>query len=451
MAERILKCLGESIGLSPTAYVKLLAETHEILGHGHLPFWRARALMSDSRWGEPDYTVQLAIAHVHEVPWPEVLRMGWPHWLRLATDDVTTLTAPWTVEGTADTLRHTQRTTKHPDSHLAVTGPALSYFTRQTLDVVAGPSPSPARDGHAVSPGTVALIEARVDALEKMLLAINPVTAYRVARAELGLTTKLLTEGGYDRHTGTRLLIAASNIACLCGDIKDSLGDYVLTEWYYMASARAAASAGSPSQTSSSLADVALLHTYAGDPRDALLLVEAAKGITQHPSPRLAAVLHTREARAHARLKDSTATMRALDQAADALAADTADDSTPGFSNVDQEWLSRVTGRAWLDLRRPKRALEHLTTLLDEASLSNSPTQPLIYTARSLLTVVTAQLSLGDIDAAVHSAHRATDLFDSMPVGLARQYGQRFLPHHQIPAVRNLLDRLNETHADFGC
>jgi tetratricopeptide (TPR) repeat protein len=338
---------------------------------------------------------------------------------------------PWTPDGSVIALSETQREAHHQDrSYLTVTGAALVSFTRQAVDAMAGSLPPPARDGRPVTRDAAALIDARTNMLHEIAWTVDPVSLYRVARAELVLANALLTDSSCDHTTRARLLLLASRIADLCGYINAVLGEDAQAERYRLAAVRASASAGSLLRTSVNLTNLALSHIEAGDPRDAFPLFEAARAITPDPPPRLTVLLHAREARAHAQLADATATRTDIE-------------NTPLCGNIDEDWLSRTEGKTWLDLGRPERALTHFTALIDDDPHLPIPTRPPHFTATVLLHSVDAQLALREIEAAVQSARRTAGVFDKMPLGLIRRYRHKFAPHRGVPAVRDLLDLLD--------
>lgn len=449
-----LKAARESLGLSQIEYARRIAKAHDGLGFGAMMVKTHYTVLHwESGRNEPNPHTQLAIAHVHGVDPEDVLRLGWPHWLHLATDDAPLLNQPWTPQGAMATLSSTARPADtRPRSYLAVTGPALDSHIRKSFAALAVPQRTPARDGHPVTPGTLTGAEARVEALELQEIAapVVPMALYVAARAEHRLVTGLLTERGYAPETGARLLLLAARTAALCEWLSGCLGEDARAERYALAAIRAATAAGSRQRVASSMIDLAFRHLVAGDPQDMLSLVHATWTIVRRPPPGLAVTLHTREAQALARLGNISATTRALDRAAGALTATPADaepTAEPLCINVDEEWLDVSSGTAWLHLGRPEKALPHFATLLDEGSLSRAPGPPSPYTARRLLYLVDAQLALGELDAAAHSAHRALALVGSLPPGLAHQYRRRFTPHSAEPVARNLIDALTEHSA----
>ncbi|WP_331723642.1 MULTISPECIES: hypothetical protein [unclassified Streptomyces] len=446
-ARHPLKAARQALGLSQIAYARLVAKTHDELGFGPMAVRNHhKVLRWESGGTAPEHTAQLAIARIHQVPEDEVSRLGWPHWLHLATDDATLLHQRLTPRSAIDALHTTARLTdESPRSYLAVTGPALGSQLRNVLTALDNPQPLPSRHGHCLTPDALAHVEARLEALELQEAGaqVTPAVLYFAARAEHRLITGLLTDGGYSRTTGARLLLLAARAAVLCAWLCGCLGEEARAERFSLAAIRAAAAAGAPRHVASYLPDLAFRHLLAGAPQDVLSLVTAARAIVRHPSPQLAAVLHTREAQAFARLGEDRAAGRALHRAAAAL-SDRHGSPDPFSVNVDETWLASAAGSVWLHLGRPGKALPHFAPLLDEGPAPHRPDPLSPYAARRLLSVVDTQLALGDLDAAAATAHRAIAFVGSLPPGLARQYRQRFASRAAEPVVRDLSQALSE-------
>ncbi|GAA0495904.1 hypothetical protein ABZ951_12825 [Streptomyces sp. NPDC046215] len=439
-----LALLRALTGDTQLSYALLVADTHEALGFGKLHRRREKVSRWETQGVPPDHSTQLAIAHIHRVPEEEVQRLGWPHWLHLGTAATPRADRARHGEEDAGAVPEKERPTVHPARcRLTVTGAALAAFVRETRTAVTVAPPA-ARGAHRVTSETLALIEDRSYALYELVSTVNPVTLYRLSRAELDLTCALLADSGHDRATGARLQLVTAHIAHLCGLISKGLGEDVRAERHYLAAVRAAARAASPLTVSLCLADLAWSHIDAGDPADVLSLVEAARAITPAPPPGLSAVLHSREARAYARRGEIIAGARALDRTVDALG--TGGDPSP-YGNVDEEWLDMAAARAWLDAGQPKRALEHFTGLVTGRARPGGSAQPPLLVARDLLAVADAQLALREPEAAVRSARRAVALFDRVPAGVVGQCRRRFLPHTGVPAVQELIGFLAEAPA----
>ncbi|MEU3350980.1 hypothetical protein [Streptomyces sp. NPDC037389] len=233
----------------------------------------------------------------------------------------------------------------------------------------------------------------------------------------------------------------------MCAWLSSSLGEEARAERYTLAAIRTATAAGARRHVAASMSQLAVGHLIAGSPQDTLHLVHAARAVAQRPTAHFAASLHIREALAFARLKDETASSRALDHAVRVLDADDTDrkpvDDLSGIA-INEAYLDVVRGHAWCFLGRPGKALPCFATLF--SSTPSSPTPSVSpCTARRLLHAVDSQLAIGELDAATHSTHRAVALTGTLPPGLAHKYRQRFLSHRNEPAIRGLLDLLADT------
>ncbi len=442
MAEHPLASLRASLGLSHPSYAQLVSETHARLGFGSMAARREKVSRWESGRTVPEFTAQLAIADIHRVRAEDVERLGWPDWLHLATDDAV-LHQPWTSQGVLDVLHRSVRIADAPPHRdLALTGPGLLSQAGWALSDEGAAAARLARDGRTVNLDAVVWIEIRTQALElhESGTSVAPVALLAAAHAEHRLITSLLTEGGYGSDLGTRLLGLAARTATLCAWLSSSLGEEARAERYALAAIRAATAAGARRHVATYMSQLAIRHILIGDPGDALALVDGARVLVPRPSAHFAASLHTKEALARARLGEVSASAHALDRAAEALALDaTEQDPADGPFDiaVDEDYLAIGRGNAWLFLGQPRKALPHFSPLLTDGPALTSP-----YTARRLLQVVDAQLALGELDAAAHSAHRAVAVTGSLPSGLARQYRQRFSCHQAEPVARNVLDLL---------
>ncbi|MEU8548910.1 hypothetical protein AB0C81_18280 [Streptomyces roseoverticillatus] len=388
------------------------------------------------------------MAHLHQVPEEEVLRLGWPYWLHLATDDALLLDESWTPQGTISTLTSTCRPAPPPRSYLAVTGPVLDAQIKQAFAALASPRRPPARDGHLIDPHALTWAEARIRALEAMetgtLLDLSAL--YAAARAEHQLVTALMTSSGYDHATGVRLLLLSARTAALCGWISTALGESAAAERYVLAALRAASAAGAHQDVAACLYRLAVIHFATGNPMDALSVARAAQAIVPKTQPFFVASLHIKEAVTLARLGEATAGAKRLGQAI-AQAARGADQdagSTALDVIVNEGSLDIAQGIAWHSLGRPERALAHFAALTGDGPPSSGITVPSPYTAGRLLYAVDAQLSLGDLEAAAHHTRHAIAVTGTLPPGLAQRFRQRLVLHAAEPAVRELYDLLSE-------
>lgn len=459
MAQHPLALLRASAGRSHVAYARLVAETHTRLGYGHMAARREKVSRWESGRTVPELTAQLAIAHIHRVPEHDVRRLGWPHWLQMATGDAALLDHPWTYDGTVDALRAGNELTERQDrTYLVANGSFARTLAAHWHEALRDPGPGRVLVGeedHAATVGghtamaeghttmdTARWFRLRVKAAETMSWTVSPTALYPTVRGDLRLLTTLLSEAGHDRAARTSLLLLAARTAGLCGTLCTRTGENATAERFHLLAARAAAAAGAPRISAIQLAGVAYSHLLQGEFESAIVLVDAVLDAFAAPGHRLAPLLHLLAGRAHALAGEAPLSALALKRAAAELAA------RPAAKNLQprrlawypsEDWVAGHAGIAALHLGRPQQAYEHFAPLVDARGL------PRLFpvAAHELPHVVDAYLALGKSESAVALTHRALTLHGSPPGELVRLYQERFTPHRADPAVRELLDRLS--------
>ncbi|MFE3876707.1 hypothetical protein ACFXPX_20235 [Kitasatospora sp. NPDC059146] len=449
MTTHPLAVLRIAIGLSQSAYAQLIARTHAELGFGPMAARREKVSRWESGRIAPELGAQLAIARIHQVDREIVLRLGWPQWLFVAGGDGALLRQPWNPQAAVDITRLAagEPGNPGPGPALIATGASLTAQIRGAVAALAdGPCP-PVHEGPRIGPGTLGWAETRIRTLEE-LEAGSPIpqdALHAAARAEYRLVGDLLARHRYDRTTGTRLFLLAARSAALCTWTSGALGEEGRAERYALAAIRAAAAAGAPRHTAAYLSLLSIRHLRRGDPRDALALLRAARAVDPRPTPRLAVILHTRQARALARLGEPAAGLRALEHAERALSA-----AAPGWdaqadptgSNIDEEYLALARGHTWLRLGQPARALDSYRSLRTDGAPTARPPSP--HAVARLRPLVEAQLAVGQVDEAAATVRGAVDRAGTLPPGLAHWFGSRLAPHADHPGVRELLDHLDD-------
>ncbi|MEY7975457.1 tol-pal system YbgF family protein [Streptomyces pilosus] len=216
----------------------------------------------------------------------------------------------------------------------------------------------------------------------------------------------------------------------------------------YATALRAAASADDPVVGANTLAFWAIQHYSTGDPRSADDLVEAA--LSKAPktgSARMTSMLHARACRAHARAGDTRAADRAANAALDAYehAGPLENDlACVYWYNLGE--AHQLIGSSALNLGHPKRAVAHF----QEASAAHTsheaynaaafPRGHAIYLAR----LAEAHLSLGDVDAAVATAHDAVDrmggVTSARDTSTLEDLRKRLARRRGVPVIADFLD-----------
>ncbi|MFE1408310.1 hypothetical protein ACFW5D_32780 [Streptomyces sp. NPDC058770] len=249
-----------------------------------------------------------------------------------------------------------------------------------------------------------------------------------------------------------RLFGAAAEASRSAGWTAYDSGKIAAAERHYSTAVRAAASADDPVIGANTLAFWAIPHYSTGNPLGAVDLIEAA--LSQAPragSARLTSMLHARACRAHAHVGDTRAADRAADRSANAALdayenAGPIEDDLPCVYWYNLGETHQLLGSSALNLGNPKRALAHFLEASDAHTSQEAynaaafPRGHSIYLAR----LAEAHLSLGDIDAAVATAHDAVDrmggITSARGTHTLEDLRKKLLHRRGIPVVADFLD-----------
>ncbi|MFF4989229.1 hypothetical protein ACFY19_18710 [Streptosporangium saharense] len=399
-----------------------------------------------SRWISgsitPEITVQEAMADVLGVDPQEVRRRGWPDWLFLAfDDDHTILESPWTPAGTVQALESVGGPVDRRGFLVASSG-ALAAMVAQWA--TAPHSAATSTSGRRIGQQVVTLFDTRLDALRHLDDQVGSGQAYDAATAELRLITRILREASYSDNTGRGLYALAAEASRLAGWCAYDSGHTATAERHFITAVRASASSGNDTAGASALAFWANLRYTNGDPRGALDLINgalvSARNIT---SPRVLAMLHARQARAHSKAGETAAAYRAVDAALDAYdRAGPASEDLSAMYWVTAGELHQVAASSALSLGEPHRALRHFEAALshhDPYDTEKEARGTAIYLARR----AEAHLALGDIDAALENAHQVLEHMSGVDSALSSstltELRDQLRTHGHIRAVQDFL------------
>jgi hypothetical protein len=285
--------------------------------------------------------------------WPDLIGEDGP----VHADDG--LDTPWTQDGTrnvADTVtrRHLSMNRR---KLLALAGPAL------TAPAIGGWLLQPAAPFRAhqgderVSPLMLQTVARRIADLRRLDddQGGGP-TVMAMATHDLEWVLRLVSEGSYGVETGRNLHEVAAELAQLAGWLAFDAGDHGRAQHYWLIALRAAHTIDDRLLGAHILSGLGYQAVWVNNPQDALAILQAARAGIRHQQPgAVHALLASRQARAHALLRQGHAMQSCLDDADHAIAA--ASDTDPGWSYwITPAVLTGDAGRAWLDLGRPQRA-----------------------------------------------------------------------------------------------
>ncbi|MFI6296639.1 hypothetical protein ACIBEJ_33975 [Nonomuraea sp. NPDC050790] len=439
-----LAILRGELGLSQAAYARELDVVHRRLGFGGMAHERQKIYRWERGLAVPEASAQHAMALLHGIPTHHLDTLPWPDWLvpvcgrtkgahtygdQAATVEVLTDLA---VGGPVDRREFLIMSSAALGTSIAGWQEALASFT------------SPSSTGRRQITATmVDHLEVRLDRLRHLDDTLGSAKLRELSMAEFAFITGLIKEARFDEETGRRLYASAGEAARCCAWVHFDDGFHAQAERFFDAALRASATAGDPLTGAYALSFRAIQHYTAGDPRDAVALIEAAQIQTKNKAtPRFQAMLAARAARSHSKTGDRRACARALDQARDLLAAGPHDDDPPYLYWVDIGEVEMIAGSSALQLGDPRQAILRFDAAIaaNYAGDDQYPRTHAIYLART----ADAHLALRDMDQAVAAAEhavrclggvdsaRSTATLDELRTKLAQ--------YRSVPVIRDFLD-----------
>lgn len=436
-------------GWSATKYLTRLDGEHRRLGYGRIATKDRKRVTRWTRYGiTPEMPAQLAMAALHGIPAEEITARPWPEWLKLACiRERQLLDAAWNPQTTIELLDRVAATGGPMERRgfLVVTGIA------PLLAGAAAAEPATARtQGRRIGRQTPALFDKSLAILRRQDDQLGSGQVHASARAQLRLITTTLKTRTCTEETTRQLYGAAAEASRICAWTAYDSGYHALAEEYYLVALRAASSSHDPVVTANTLAFWAIMRYSTGDPRGAADLVHGALGqALRIDSPRMAAMLHARLARAHAHAGDSRASARAQNAALDAY--DRARDRSPEEDPDCVYWvnlgeLRMLAGSCALNLGRPGEALTQFTDAEDGRRSADVyreddfPRGAAIYLARE----AEARIALDDLDGAVDTAHRAVDhmggVTSARGTSTLDNLRSKLAARKDVPLVRDFLE-----------
>ncbi|MEV0196300.1 hypothetical protein [Nonomuraea sp. NPDC050691] len=220
-------------------------------------------------------------------------------------------------------------------------------------------------------------------------------------------------------------------------------GFHAQAERFFDAALRASATAGDPLTGAYVLSFRAIQHYTAGDPRDAVALVEAAKvQAKSKATPRFRAMLAARAARSYSKDGDRRACARALNEARDLLAAGPHDEDPPYLYWVDLGEVEMIAGSSALQLGDPWEAIRRFEAAI-EANYAGDDQYPRTH-AIYLTRAADAHLALRDLDQAVAAAQHAVRCLGGVDsarsTATLEELRGKLAEYRHVPVIRHFLD-----------
>jgi tetratricopeptide (TPR) repeat protein len=388
----------------------------------------------ENRGVVPDRFSQRALAHALNVPPERLELLPWPRWLPGA--EAVHSAHPWTISGCLDALNSVEDALIDRRGFLTLSGVALtavaSGWASSEPERMIG-----ATKGGRLDAATVAWVEERIPGLRRMDDRLSGASLLRLIRADHHMITELISRSSYPGHLGQRLYRTAADLGQLAGWVVFDIGQHCAAQRYYVAALHAAHVADDRQLGANVLAGLSFQCALVGRPQDGVSLAETAEEHARTASPRVQALIASRQARAHARAGDASACRRALKRAEQMLGRAENTNSTDDPQWVyyfDQAELEAQAGTCFVDLRQPKIAEPFLTRALAAQDRSYVRDRT-IYLVRAAKT----QIQAGQLDAACGLVGQAAELaygsYSLRSMESVKDFRKSLKPHASSPHV----------------
>lgn len=274
---------------------------------------------------------------------------------------------------------------------------------------------------------------------------------YRKAIAALLKETAAILEDDLPKSTRERLYRLMANLAETAATMAWDSGLQRQAQGYYDLALRAAYAGRDLAFGANVFAGMARQMISLGHPQDALELIRLAQSqLDSTATPRLMALLHTREAWALAASGRVTAFRRATKQAQEHFGNSAHGQEPHWVSYFDEAELAGVTGGRFLELARltSRNLAEYASLEIENALLFRGPEAGRSF-ALDQIGLAESRFLLGDIKAGARQAHKALDALERTTSERAhiqlKELHQQTMEYSGIRLVRDLQGRIHDS------
>lgn len=325
------------------------------------------------------------------------------------------LDLPWTAEGALRCAELVCRPTGRmllPATGAAAVTPVIDWFT-------AAGSELPERTaGEEVSPEVLVVLHERVGQLRRLDDTHGGPLLLDWVKQDLRWAAGLACTAAYGRQAGAALFRVLAELAQLAGWVATDLGQHALGQRYLLAALRFANAAHDTELAAAVVSCLSYLALWMNAPGDAVRMIRMARHrAAGEASPVTAALLATREARAHASSSATGACAHAIDDAAALFESRTASPVPvpPWAYWVSEAVLVADAGRSWLEAGSPERAIPLLREGLGLFG-GSQPRNRLLHN----VSLAQSMLLTRQVDGAVQAADQALALTAAHDSGRVR-------------------------------
>ncbi|MFF4448197.1 helix-turn-helix domain-containing protein [Streptomyces sp. NPDC001502] len=288
----------------------------------------------------------------------------------------------------------------------ALGGAGLTQYVLQAAIAPTESIAATAREGIRVSDRLLASLQTTTDVLRQADANHGSGRIARTATTHLKVLLGLLKEGNFNEATGRRLAAVTADTAIQTGWYRFDSGAHGSAQHLLLGALRAAHVSGDSRLRAGALSFLAIHGYSVGDPRDAVAAARTARQvIADQDAPGLHAMLLTRQARGHARLREGREALAALDEAEMLCARGRGEDDPHWLYWINPGEIRGQAGSCYLDLGRPDQAAEAFAEARGALAVDDLRTR-----AQFLSRAATAQMRAGDADRGCTTGHEVLSL-----------------------------------------
>jgi len=271
--------------------------------------------------------------------------------------------------------------------------------------VIEPPHVMEARSGRRIGDGLVGKVERRIAELRRMDDFVAGGDLHSLVERELHATATLLREASYTEPLGRRLLAAIGELCQLAGWVVGDAGQYGRAAHHYTMGVKAAHAANNPGLAGNLISTLSYQVANVGNLREAVLLASSADTGGRQATPTVQALFKERLAWAYAKTGERRPTERTLAAVERAYEHRAPDDDPEWVYWLDEDEITVMAGRCYVELGRADRAVPLLSGVLEHYD-ERRTRELALYTS----WLAEAHVQLGAIDEAAAAATRTLEL-----------------------------------------
>ncbi|MFD4634842.1 helix-turn-helix domain-containing protein [Streptomyces sp. NPDC058284] len=323
----------------------------------------------------------------------------------------------------------------------AVSGAAISQYILQSAIAPTEALATELHDGTPLTPPLLASLQATTDELRQLDASSGSGKLAHTAKQHLRVLLGLLKTGTYNESLGRHLAAVTADTAIQTGWYTFDGGQHAAASELFLGALRAAHASGDSRLRAGALSFIAIHGYSVGDPRDAVTAARTARqSIRDQDAPALHAMLLTRQARGHARLREERHALTALEEAEELCARGSGEDDPHWLYWMNRGEILGQRASCYLELGRPAEAAQAFATARGVLSREEVRTR-----AQFLSRAATAQMRAGDADAGCLTGQEVLSLVDGIRSARLDEHLQVMLleaqQHRNAGPVKPLLEQ----------